>query len=245
MTLFLPILSCEIVVGVLAPLFPSFTEDQGDQYAQSVETEHREGDDALSDHVRSRCDNGRYDKDGENGVLEFFYHPLCGDQAHPGEEKDQSRKLEHEGDAQKHAEGQTEVVVYSYHRLEIRSHIEEEAAGKGEDNEVSENSSSRKENGSEQYERNHIFFFFLVKAWGHKHPELDKDERRHKKNRGQKGDLDVEHEGCGEFGEGELCSFGEVFCNRYSKDVVQLFVEEPGGDDTYEKGDKGIEESLP
>jgi len=129
--------------------------------------------------------------------------------------------------------------------LEIRSHVEEEAAGKGEDNEVSENSSSSKEYGSEQHERNYIFFFFLIKAWGHKHPELDKDERRHEKDRGQKGNLDVKHEGCGEFGEGEFCSFGEVFSYRYSKDVVQLFVEEPGRDDTYEKGDKGVEESLP
>src|SRR5437879_9565282 len=97
----------------------------------SVQRDHGGSKDAHTQDVRSWRDDGRNNKNQENGVAEVLQHKTRADDAHQCQEKNENRHLEDQAHAEYDAEEKRRVFGDGDHGRELPAEMNQKTKGSG------------------------------------------------------------------------------------------------------------------
>src|ERR1017187_6004139 len=147
-------------------------------YAKEIQDEHWAGKEAHAEGIGHGTDDGRDQKNGEDGVTEVAQQELGVHNAEEGKEEDEDGEFE--TDAKPEDDGQEEagVLVDGEDGVELLSEAEDEDLdGAFDDEAVAEPGAAEEESDSSAHERPDVFLFVLVHARRDEEPDLVEDER--------------------------------------------------------------------
>src|SRR5712671_965385 len=132
--------------------------------AECVQSDHRRGKDAHVKDVGGRCNDGRNNKDDQDGITKILPHEAGADDAHERQKENQDRHFEDQSHAQDDAEEKLCVLPDGDHGLELLPELDQESQCLRVNDLVSEVASSTKECDGRSHKWNYIALLIAVEA---------------------------------------------------------------------------------
>src|ERR1700716_782853 len=231
----------------LPRLTPFGMHQPGHTNAERVQSDHRRRKDAHIKDVGSRRDDGRDNKNDQDGITEILQHETGADDTHERQKENQDRHFENQAHAQDDAEEELRVLPDGDHWLELLAELDQESQRLRVNDLVSEVATRTEQRDGRSHERNYIALFIAIEAWRDEHPNLVEDERRSQEQASKGGNLQVEIERFGgiqidQF-VGQSIGFKRVH-DWLLHDRVDLFAITPAGKEADQHGDDAVNEAF-